>query len=80
MKEYPYIKRAIEEGLSVSFNDAGMGKKLTVVANEDGQLIMFASGKMRYEKMMMKLENHLKELFENGMANDEINNDRYKVW
>jgi hypothetical protein len=80
MEKYPYIQRAIEEGLNVSFNDTGMGKRLTIVCDEGGQLVMFASGKMKYEKMMTKLNGHLEELFEDGIANDEINGSRYKIW
>jgi hypothetical protein len=41
---------------------------------------MFARGRMSYEKMMAKLESHAKDLFENGMSNDEINGVRHKIW
>ena len=80
MKEYPFITRLIDEGYAVSFNDTGMRKKLVIVCDEGGQLIMFARGRMSYEKMMAKLESHAKDLFENGMSNDEIHGVRDKIW
>jgi len=80
MKEYPFITRLIDEGYEVSFNDTGMRKKLVIVCDEGGHLIMFARGRMSYEKMMAKLESHAKDLFENGMSNDEINGVRHKIW
>lgn len=80
MKEYPYITQLIEDGYAVSFNDSGMGKKLIIVCDEGGQLIMFSRGRMSYEKMMLKLESYAKDLLENGMSNDEINGVRDKIW
>jgi len=80
MKEYPFITRLIDEGYAVSFNDTGIGKKLIIVCDDGGQLIMFARGRMTYEKMMTKLESHAKDLLENGMSNDEINGVREKIW
>ena len=80
MKEYPFITRLINEGYAVSFNDTGIGKKLIIVYDDGGQLIMFSRGRMTYEKMMTKLELHAKDLLENGMSNDEINGGREKIW
>ena len=80
MKEYPFITRLIDEGYAVSFNDTGIGKKLIIVYDEGGQLIMFSRGRMTYEKMMSKLELYAKDLLENGMSNDEINGVREKIW
>ena len=80
MKEYPFITRLIDEGYAVSFNDTGIGKKLIIVYDEGGQLIMFSRGRMTYEKMMTKLELYAKDLLENGMSNDEINGVREKIW
>ena len=40
MQEYPFIKRLIDEGYEVSFNDTGMRKKLVIVCDEGGHLIM----------------------------------------
>ena len=80
MKEYPFITRLIDEGYAVSFNDTGIGKKLIIVCDDGGQLIMFGRGRMTYEKMMSKLELHAKDLLENGMSTDEINGVREKIW
>ena len=80
MKEYPFIAELIDEGYAVSFNDTGIGKKLVVVCDEGGQLIMFARGRMSYQKMMAKLELYAKDILQNGMSNDEINGVREKIW
>jgi len=80
MKEYPFITRLIDEAYAVSFNDTGIGKKLVIVCDEGGQLIMFARGRMSYEKMMAKLESYAEDLFENGMSNDEIHGLRDKMY
>jgi hypothetical protein len=80
MKEYPFITQLIDEGYAVSFNDTGIGKKLVIVCDEGGQLIMFARNRMSYQKMMTKLESYAKDLLENGMSNDEINGVREKIW
>jgi hypothetical protein len=80
MKEFPFIARLIDEGYTVSFNDTGMGKKLVIVCDEGGQLIMFSRGGMTYEKMMAKLESYAQDLLENGMSNDELYGSREKIW
>jgi hypothetical protein len=80
MKEYPNIQKLIEDGLAVSFNDTGIGKRLVIVSDEGGQLIMFACGKMKYGNMMDKLELYAKDLLENGFSNDEINGTHEKIW
>ena len=80
MKEYPFIAQLIDAGYEVSFNDTVIGKKLVVVCDEGGQLIMFARGRMSYQKMMAKLELYAKDLLQNGMSNDEINGVREKIW
>jgi hypothetical protein len=80
MKDYPFIAQLIDEGYEVTLNDTGMGKKLVIVCNEGGHLIMFPRGRMSDEKVMAKLESYAQDLLENGMANDEINDTRYKIW
>ncbi len=80
MKEYPFIAQLIDAGYEVSFNDTVIGKKLVVVCDEGGQLIIFARGRMSYQKMMAKLELYAKDLLQNGMSNDEINGVREKIW
>ena len=80
MKEYPFIAQLIDAGYEVSFNDTVIGKKLVVVCDEGGQLIIFARGRMSYQKMMAKLELYAKDLLQNGMSNDEINGVREKMW
>jgi hypothetical protein len=80
MNEFPFVAQLIDEGYAVSFNDSGLGKQLVTVCDEGGQLILFDRGRMSYQEMMERLDSYAKELFENGMANDEINGFRGKIW
>lgn len=80
MEKYKYTQQLIEEGYEVSFNIRGMGKKLIVVNDDGGTLIMFSKGRLKYEKLMEKLENYAKELLEEGIINDEINKVREKLY
>ena len=71
MNEYPYIQELIDEGYEVVFNDTNSGRRLIIVNDDGGSVILFSVKRMKFDTYMKKLNEYAKEYLENGEHNCE---------
>ena len=76
---YPYVGRLIATGYADSIDALLSDGEWVTVCDEGGQLIMFDKRGMDSKQILDKLEGYAKELFEDGITNDEINGIRQSI-